>query len=279
MLDRFRTPAPAILLFGAILAPFAACGFAQATPPPAPADTPQLAARDQLNLGVSAYKSARYGEAVDHFRRAVELAPSLPMAKLALAQNVVPGLDTPENLKTADEAVAVFLEVLRDNPEDTSSMKNVAAIYFQTRKLDDAKQWQKKVLAMEPHDADAAYTIGVIDWTLAHDSLLGILTPLSVQDDGEGNRKAPASAIASFRAQNAALIDEGILYLNQALTDRPAYDDAMQYMNLVYRLKASLDRDSEPARNADLQQAREWTIRAMDTRRAKQQKEPGASSN
>ncbi len=64
-----------------------------------------LAARDQLNKGVDAYKSGKYEEAIGHFQKATELDPSLPMAKTylatALAQNVVPGLDTPENLKTA----------------------------------------------------------------------------------------------------------------------------------------------------------------------------------
>jgi len=57
----------------------------------------RLAARDQLNKGVDAYKAARYEEAIGHFQKATELDPSLPMAKsylaTALAQNVVPGLD------------------------------------------------------------------------------------------------------------------------------------------------------------------------------------------
>ena len=55
----------------------------------------RLAARDQLNKGVDAYKSAKYEEAIDHFQKATQLDPSLPMAKsylaTALAQNVVPG--------------------------------------------------------------------------------------------------------------------------------------------------------------------------------------------
>jgi tetratricopeptide (TPR) repeat protein len=72
----------------------------------------RLAARDQLNKGVDAYKSARYEEAIGHFQKATELDPSLPMAKsylaTALAQNVVPGLDTPENLKTAQQAISMF---------------------------------------------------------------------------------------------------------------------------------------------------------------------------
>ncbi len=32
-------------------------------------------------------------------------------------------------------------------------------------KLVEAKDWQKKVLAVDPKDPEAAYTVGVIDWT------------------------------------------------------------------------------------------------------------------
>ena len=66
----------------------------------------RLAARDQLNKGVDAYKSGKYEEAIGHFQKATELDPSLPMAKsylaTALSQNVVPGLDTP---KPEDRAI------------------------------------------------------------------------------------------------------------------------------------------------------------------------------
>ncbi len=59
----------------------------------------QLAARDQLNKGVDAYKNAHYEEAIGHFQKATELDPNLPMAKTylatALSQNIVPGLTTP----------------------------------------------------------------------------------------------------------------------------------------------------------------------------------------
>jgi len=121
----------------------------------------KLAARDQLNKGVDSYKSARYEEAIGHFQKATQLDPSLPMAKTylatALAQNVVPGLDTPENLQTAQQAINIFQEVLAQNPSDVNSLKQVAGIYFSIKKLDDAKVWQKKVLAQDPKDPEAAY--------------------------------------------------------------------------------------------------------------------------
>ena len=45
----------------------------------------KLRARDQLNKGVASYKNARYEQAIEHFKDAVALDPSLLNAKLYLA--------------------------------------------------------------------------------------------------------------------------------------------------------------------------------------------------
>jgi tetratricopeptide (TPR) repeat protein len=242
----------------------------------------KLAARDQLNKGVDSYKSARYEEAIGHFQKATQLDPSLPMAKTylatALAQNVVPGLDTPENLQTAQQAINIFQEVLAQNPSDVNSLKQVAGIYFSIKKLDDAKVWQKKVLAQDPKDPEAAYTVGVIDWTQAHLNALRELVPAGVTDDGEGNVKAPKKVMEVLKQENAPLVEEGLQYLNQAMANRANYDEAMSYMNLVYRRKADVDYGDTDAVKADVAAAKDWASKAMGTRKeneAKKNKGPG----
>jgi tetratricopeptide (TPR) repeat protein len=236
----------------------------------------RLAARDQLNKGVDAYKSGKYEEAIGHFQKATELDPSLPMAKsylaTALAQNIVPGLDTPENLKTADQAISIFQEVLAKKPDDVNSLKQIAGIYFSIKKLDDAKTWQKKVLAVDAKDPEAAYTVGVIDWTEAHENVLKALVPAGFNDDGEGNVKAPKKVMDTIKDENSALIEEGLQYLNQAVANRANYDDAMAYLNLIYRRKADLDFGNDAARKTDLAQAEEWRTKAMGTRKANEEK-------
>jgi tetratricopeptide (TPR) repeat protein len=226
----------------------------------------------EVDKGVEAYKNANYDEAIGHFRRAVELNPTQRFAKVylatALAQEVIPGLDTPENLKTADEAVVTFQQVLAIDPHDVNSLKQVAGIYFNLKNFDKAKEWQKKVLEADPKDSEAAYTIGVIDWTLAHQNVLKAFSEAGIQDDGEGNIKAPADVMQRIGAENAALVDEALLYLGQAIENRPKYDDAMAYMNLVYRRKADLDWRNESARKEDLALANEWRNKAMGARHA-----------
>src|ERR1700728_508737 len=96
-----RITAPAVVLAGMVLS-MTGCN--------------RLAARDQLNKGVDACKSEKYEEAIGHFQKATELDPTLPMAKsylaTALSQNIVPGLDTPDNLKTDTQAISSFTDVL-----------------------------------------------------------------------------------------------------------------------------------------------------------------------
>jgi tetratricopeptide (TPR) repeat protein len=236
----------------------------------------RLAARDQLNKGVEAYKGARYEEAIGHFQKATQLDPSLPMAKTylatALAQNVVPGLDTPDNLKTAQQSIGIFEEVLAKDPTDVNSLKQIAGIYFSIKKLDDAKTWQKKVLAVDPKDPEAAYTVGVIDWTEAHENVLKALAGANLNDDGEGNAKAPKKVMEQVKDENAPLVEEGLQYLNQAVANRPNYDDAMAYLNLIYRRKADVDYGNDAARKDDVAKAEEWRTKAMGTRKANEEK-------
>ena len=236
----------------------------------------QLAARDQLNKGVEAYKSAHYEEAIGHFQKATQLDPNLPMAKTylatALAQNVVPGLDTPENMKSAMQAVDLFKDVLAKDPNDINSIKQIAGIYYSVKKTDDAKTWQKKVLEKDPHDPEAAYTIGVIDWDLAHKNVLAVLGSANLNDDGNGNAKAPKKVMDELKSKNGALVDEGLQYLNQAVANRQNYDDAMAYLNLIYRRKADVDFGNAGAVKDDLAKAEEWRTKAMGVRKANEEK-------
>jgi tetratricopeptide (TPR) repeat protein len=229
-------------------------------------------ARAALDEGVGAFKGAQYEKAIADFQNAANLDPSLPNAKLylgtALAQNVVPGLESPENLAIAQRAIDVLRDVLAEDPHDVNSMKQLASVYFNIRKLEDAKEWQKQVLGEDPDDPEAAYTVGVIDWLLAHQNVLARLNPIGLNDDGEGNVKAPAQVLNNIRSENSALVQEAIEYLNRAIEKRPGYDNAMAYLNLVYRRKADLDWENPAAREDDVAKANEWSKKAMDARKA-----------
>lgn len=227
-------------------------------------------ALEELNQGVDSYKNARYGEAISHFQKATDLAPCMTAARAYLAtaqaQNVIPALSTPDNLKTAEQAIANFQLVLAQNPHDINSLKQVAGIYFSTNRLDEAREWQKKVLMEDPHEPEAEYTIGVIEWTKAHLNALNALKTIGLMDDGEGNSQAPPEVLAAIKAQNTGLIAEAMQYLTQAIADHPNYADAMVYLNLVYRRKADIDYDNPAVRDEDVVKATEWNRKSVAAR-------------
>jgi hypothetical protein len=135
-----------------------------------------------------------------------------------------------------------------------------------------AKEWQKKILVVDPNDPEAAYTVGVIDWTLARRNAVRELAAAGLQDLGDGNPKAPKPVCQKLVDENTALVNEGMDYLQKAVTIRPSYDDAMAYINLMYRRKADLECGNDEARKADLAQADQWREKTMGTRKANEEK-------
>ena len=243
----------------------------------------KLKARDQLNKGVQAYKSARYEEAINHFEQAVNDDPKLPMARsylaTAYAQQVVPDLKSADNLKTANLAIDSFRKVLDQKPGDLSSMKGIASIYFNIDDYDKAKEWQLKVLQADPQDAEAAYTIGSIDWRLAYRNAVKELKAVGLDDDGQGNAKMPKKTCQAIQQENTDLVNEGINYLKKAIEIRPNYDDAMTYLQLTYRRKADLECGDDAARKADMALVDQWLAKAMNTRKANEQKKNNAAGH
>jgi len=231
----------------------------------------RLKARDQLNKGVEAFKTAHYEDAIGHFQQATALDPSLPMARLylatAYAQQVVPNLQSPENMKNADMAVQNFQKVLEEDPGNVNALKGIASIYFNTQQLDKAKEYQNKVLAIDPKDASADYTIGVIDWTIAYKNAIPVRQSFGLHDDGTPIKDK--KACAALAEKNGPVIQDGMDHLMKAVQLKANYDDAMAYINLMYRRKASdLECGNEDAAKADIAQADQWVQKDLAARKA-----------
>lgn len=234
----------------------------------------RLKARDQLNKGVDAFKTAHYEVAINHFQQAVQLDPSLPMARLylatAYAQQVVPNLQTSDNMKNANLAIQNFQAVLDKDPNNLNALKGIASLYFNTQNFDKAKDYQNKVLAVDPNDASADYTIGVIDWTVAYKNAMPVRQSFGLQKDGEPIKDK--KACADLAAKNGPIVEEGLNALQKAVQIRPNYEAAMAYINLLYRRKADLECGDEAANKADMAEAEVWVQKAFAARKANEEK-------
>jgi tetratricopeptide (TPR) repeat protein len=236
----------------------------------------KLRARDQLNKGVQAYKNAKYEDAIEHFKDAVQLDPSLTNARLYLATaymgQYIPGADSPDNNRYAEEAISTFKDVLAQNPpkeQQIHSLKGIASMYFQEKKFDQAKEYYSKIAALDPNDPETYYSLAVIDWMQAYQPDQKARMELGLKPMDELKDK---KACTDLQQANAQKVENGIQNLQKALQLRPDYDDAMAYLNLLYRQRAEYECDNPDARKADLKTADDWVDKTMATKKAKAEK-------
>src|SRR3954469_9451943 len=120
----------------------------------------QLRSRDDLNKGVSAYKNAKYSDAVSFFQEATELDPKNPNARVYLAtaymMQWIPGAVSPENVQFATKAKDEFGKVLSQDANNSVALASLASLAFneadplpldqKMAKLDEAAGWYTKLV-------------------------------------------------------------------------------------------------------------------------------------
>ena len=236
----------------------------------------KLKARDQINKGVAAFKNARYEQATNCFKRAVELDPSLDNARLYLAAaytaQYIPGVESPDNMQIANNAIEQYKTVLAKSPSNANSVKSLAGLYFNMKKFDEAKEYNHKAIQLDPNDPEAYYSLGVIDWTEAYQPRMEERAKLGMRPDEPLKDK---KLCAKLRDEHGAIIQDGIDSLNKAIQLRQDYDDAMAYLNLLYREKADRECDDPDQRAADLKSADEWVDKTMIAKKNKAEKQSG----
>jgi len=245
----------------------------------------KLKARDQLNKGVKAYKDNHYEQAITHFQNAVNLDPALINARMYLAtayvSQFIPGIDSPENLRTAQQAIDEYQKVIDANPsrdQKVNSAKGIAYLYLNEKKWDDAKKYYRMASDLDPNDAEPYYSVGVIDWSACYQPRMEERAKLGMKPDEHlsSKNKDQKKLCEELKTKNGPAIQEGIDSLDKAIKLRDDYDDAMAYMNLMYRERADVECDDEAARAADLKVADGWVDKAMQAKQARAAKAAAA---
>jgi tetratricopeptide (TPR) repeat protein len=220
----------------------------------------------ELNLGVQAYKQARYEEAIWHFEKAVARAPENAVAHLylatAYAQEYIPGVDTPDNVGFAEKAIEQYQHVLDSDTARSSrvnSAKGIAYLYLNMKKFDDSKKYYQMATGLDPNDPEPYYSIGVIDWTQCYQPRMEERARLGMSpaESFDPKNKDQKKVCEQLKVKNTSLIEEGIESLGKAIELRPDYDDAMAYLNLMYRERGDLECDDAVARSEDFKTADE----------------------
>jgi len=236
----------------------------------------KLKARDNLNKGSQAFRSAQYAQAVERFEEAVRLDPNWPPPRLYLAMayymQYIPGAESPENQQMADRALDQFKKVLEMDPKNDTATKSIASLFFYQKKWDQAEEWNKKVLELNPKDKEAYYTLGVIAWTKWYPVYGAARAKLGMTPEAPGPIK-DKKVKEELKTQYLPMINQGIDNLQKALAIDPEYDDAMAYINLLIRERADLDDDAEQYKK-DIETAEGWVQKNLETKKIKASRKP-----
>ena len=229
----------------------------------------KLKARDLLNKGVAAFKGGHSDEAIEDFKRAKELDPSLMVARLylatAYASVYIPGAPSPENKARGEQAIKEFKEVLEIDPNNLSAIDGIGSLLFQMagtppvdpKGFEESKTYHEKHIQIKPDDPEPYYWVGVIDWTLAwrgNGEMRLEYNKNNIKKQAKDADPLPSTIRGEYAAKYGPLIEEGVTDLQKAISLRPDYDDAMAYLNLLYRRKADMV-ESEAERDNLIKQA------------------------
>jgi tetratricopeptide (TPR) repeat protein len=261
-------------------------GFGQENPPQT---EEQRQAREVLNKGVEEFKNAQYEEATRAFLHAKQLDPKLMNARLYLAttyaSEYIPGAPSEENIHMGRAAIEEFRGALSLDPQNISAIDGLGSLLFQMAGepfdpdlFQESKSYHQRHIYLRPTDPEPYYWIGVIDWTLAFraNRLLRTKHNLSVRGRQLSEMEPlPPELRDEYVRGYGATIDEGIESLSHAISIRPDYDDAMAYLNLLYRRKADTEA-SESEREQLIKMADDLIDKVKDIKqkRAEEPRQP-----
>ena len=244
----------------------------------------RLTVRREMHEANGLYKAQKYEDAITHYKKVVQLDPSYREAWLnmgyAYRALFHPGSTHPKDLGYATEGIAAFRKYLDLDPESEQArqyflefctsaekhddaiqffeaelqkkpdspqmMKSLAGLYAKKGEAEKALEVWRKWTALEPRNAEAWYTIGVVSW----------------------ERSYKNQTISN--EERRQVIQDGVDALGKALDIRPDYFDALSYMNLIYREKAKLEmtEGNSAAAGQDFETADSYLKKALAVRNA-----------
>jgi hypothetical protein len=105
----------------------------------------RIRAKNQLNEAARAYREGRFPEAEQHSREAASLDPDNKTAPMFIARTIHaqyrPGVQSPENIAKAQEAIQAYQAILQKNPGDEEAYKAIAYLYGAIKEDDKLVKW------------------------------------------------------------------------------------------------------------------------------------------
>ena len=132
----------------------------------------RIRSKNQLNEAARAYREGRFPEAEQHSREAAALDPDNKTAPMFIARTIHaqyrPGVQTPDNVAKAQQAIEAYQKILENNPKDDEAYKAVAYLYGAIKEDDKLRKWIADRAASDQAEpekrAEAFVVLASKDW-------------------------------------------------------------------------------------------------------------------
>ena len=108
----------------------------------------KIRAKNELNETAKSYKEGRFEDAEQHAKRALALDPSNPTAPIFIArvihQQYKPGVDQPDNVQRAKDAIEAYQRVLQQDPNNDEAYKAISVLYSAVKDEQNLRAWIMK---------------------------------------------------------------------------------------------------------------------------------------
>ena len=250
----------------------------------------KVRAKNELNETARSYREGRFEEAEQHAKRALYLDPDSKTAPIFIArvihQQYKPGVDQPDNIQKAHEAIDAYKRVLEKDPGNEEAYKAISVLYAAIKDDENLRHW---ILARanDPNmpgekRAEAYAILAGKDWDCSFK--VTELPDVKVTSNEGGNPKVTYTKpkVQKDFERIQACVVRGLEEAETAIKYDPYNESAWSYKtNLLLEMAKFADMNHDEAKKTQYQkQAQEAGKRALalaDERRKKEEAEQAAS--
>lgn len=136
----------------------------------------KVRAKNELNETARTYREGKFEEAEQHARRALSYDPDSKTAAIFIArvlhQQYKPGIDAPDNVAKARDAIAAYQHILVQDPNNDEAYKAISVLYAAIKDEAKLRDWiQKRAADSSMSSEKRAEAYGILagkDWDCSY---------------------------------------------------------------------------------------------------------------
>lgn len=248
----------------------------------------KVRAKNELNEAAKAYKEGHFEQAEQHAKRALAHDPSNKSAPIFIAriihQQYKPGVDSPENVQRARDAIAAYQHLLQNDPNNDEAYKAISVLYSAIKDETNLRDWILKrandTTQTNEKRAEAYAILGGKDWDCSFK--ITELPDVKVIAEGKSNYQKPKDPKDFEKIQQC--VARGLEQVETAIKYDPNSETAWSYKTnlLIEAAKiAKMNNDANAAsqyeRQAETAQKRAGQL--ADERRKREEAAEAAAAS